>query len=211
MVSRVRIGTCLDPADAALVRSLFSAHGIAVVVGAEHHASLFGPMGASFLSLDIWVDEADHEEAAALLQDLRERDQGNHQGNNLGDAAGGDTGMDDDHTGDGEPAAGDDDLDPSSDSVRRRIDRRRHTGAVLLLGACITFGTAHMFTGAWMRGLMLAAIELLGLRQLGDDHACHVVGGIAVAAAILTDLIGALWRVRAASRPDLPAARVHNA
>jgi Putative prokaryotic signal transducing protein len=200
-VSRVRIGTCLDPADATLVRSLLSAHGIAVVVGAEHHASLFGPMGASFLSLDIWVDEEDHDEAAALLQDLRERDERGDQADDDG------ADVDDDRTDDGEP----DDRDPSSDSVQRRIDRRRRTGAVLLLGACITFGTAHMFTGAWMRGLMLAAIEILGLRQLGDDHARHLVGGIAVAAAILTDLIGALWRVRAASRPDLPAARVHNA
>jgi hypothetical protein len=200
-VSRVRIGTCLDPADAALVRSLFSAHGIAVVVGAEHHASLLGPMGASFLSLDIWVDEADRDEAVALLQDLRER----------GDQADGDgaDGADDER--DGEPADGDDDRDTASQSVQQRIDQRRRTGAVLLLGGCITFGTAHMFTGAWMRGLMLAAVEIIGLRQLGDDHARHVVGGVAVAAAILSDVIGALWRVRAAPRSGLPAARVHNA
>jgi hypothetical protein len=177
---------------------LFSAHGIAVVIGAEHHASLLGPMGASFLSLDIWVDDADHEEAAALLQDLRERDERSGSGN------------DDDDAGGGEPAASDDERNPSSRSVQQRIDRRRRTGAVLLLGGCITFGTAHMLTGAWMRGIMLAAIEILGLRQLGDDHARHVGGGVAVAAAILVDVIGALWRVRAAPRPDLPAARVHN-
>jgi hypothetical protein len=67
-----------------------------------------------------------------------------------------------------------------------------------------------MLTGAWMRGIMLAAIEILGLRQLGDDHVRHIVGGVAVAAAILTDVIGGLWRVRA-PRPDFPAARVHNA
>jgi putative signal transducing protein len=208
-VSRVRIGTCQDPADAALVRSLFSAHGIAVVVGAEHHASLFGPMGASFLSLDIWVDEVDHEEAAALLQDLRERDERGDQADDDGaDVDGDHDGGDGADGGDG--GDGGDDGDTASHSVQQLIDRRRHTGAVLLLGACITFGTAHMFTGAWLRGLVLAAIEILGLRQLGDDHARHLVGGIAVAAAIATDLIGALWRVRAASRPDLPAARVHN-
>lgn len=209
-MSRVRIGTCLDPADAALVRSLLSAHGVAVVVGAEHHASLLGPMGASFLSLDIWVDEADREEAMALLRDLRERDERGDDGEEGDDEHRRDAAADDDHTCDGEPA-GDDDRDPRGHSVQRRIDRRRRTGAVLLLGGCITFGTAHMFTGAWMRGILLAAVEVIGLRQLGDEPARHVIGGVAVAAAILTDVIGALWRVRAAPRADLPAARVHNA
>lgn len=202
-MSRVRIGTCLDPADAALVRSLFSAHGVAVVVGAEHHASLLGPMGASFLSLDIWVDGADREEAVALLQDLRERDERGDEAN--------DDGADDDRDRHGDPAAGDDDRDTGGRSVQQRIDRRRRTGAVLLLGGCITFGTAHMLTGAWMRGILLAAVEVIGLRQLGDESARHVIGGAAVAAAILADVIGALWRVRAAPRSGLPAARVHNA
>src|SRR5215831_13046420 len=69
---RLRIGTCADTADAALVRSVFAARGIPVVIGAEHHASLLGPIGSSFLSLDIWVAEEDAEDAAALLRDLRE-------------------------------------------------------------------------------------------------------------------------------------------
>ena len=71
MSGRVRIGTCSNPADAALVRSVFDAHEIGVVIGAEHHASLLGPVGGAFLSLDVWVAEADAEEAAALLHDLR--------------------------------------------------------------------------------------------------------------------------------------------
>ena len=163
-------------------------------------------MGASFLSLDIWVDEADREEAVALLRDLRERDERGDEAEDGDDEHRGDAAADDD----GEPA-GDDARDPSTHSVQRRIDRRRRTGAVLLLGGCITFGTAHMFTGAWMRGIMLAAVEVIGLRQLGDEPARHLIGGLAVAAAILTDVIGGLWRVRAAPRADLPAARVHNA
>ena len=163
-------------------------------------------MGASFLSLDIWVDEADREEAVALLRDLRERDERGDEAEDGDDEHRGDAAADDD----GEPA-GDDARDPSTQSVQRRIDRRRRTGAVLLLGGCITFGTAHMFTGAWMRGIMLAAVEVIGLRQLGDEPARHLIGGLAVAAAILTDVIGGLWRVRAAPRADLPAARVHNA
>ena len=163
-------------------------------------------MGASFLSLDIWVDEADREEAVALFQDLRERDESGNEGNDEGN----DDGAADDRPGGGEPAD-DDDHDTGGHSVQQRIDRRRRTGAVLLLGGCITFGTAHMFTGAWMRGIMLAAVEVIGLRQLGDEPARHVIGGVAIAAAILTDVIGALWHVRVAPRSNLPAARVRNA
>src|SRR4051812_12815132 len=79
---RVRIGTCANPADAALIRSVFAARGVGVVIGAEHHASLLGPIGGSFLSLDIWVARDEAEEAAALLRDLREGGPGE-------DAAGG--------------------------------------------------------------------------------------------------------------------------
>src|SRR5262249_3596947 len=147
---------------------------------------------------------ADHEEAVALLRDLRERDE---RGDDGDDEHRRDDAADDDPTGDGEP----DDDDDRDHSVQWRIDRRRQTGAVLLLGTCITFGTAHMFTGPWMRGILLAAVEVIGLRQFGDEPARHVIGGVAVAAAILTDVIGALWRVRAVPRADLPAARVHNA
>src|SRR5512144_2607043 len=71
MTSRIRIGTCSGVADAALVRSVFGAHGIHVVIGAEGHAGVLGGLGGSFLSLDIFVAEADAEEAVALLHDIR--------------------------------------------------------------------------------------------------------------------------------------------
>ena len=51
---------------------MFSARGIPVVVGAEHHSSMLGGLGGGFLSLDIWVAEEDSEEASALLRDVRE-------------------------------------------------------------------------------------------------------------------------------------------
>jgi hypothetical protein len=98
------------------------------------------------------------------------------------------------------------DRSPSAaDSIQLRIERRRRTGVVLLLACFLTFGTAHMFTRAWGRGIALAGLEILGFMCIG---ARGDMGGALVAAAILGDLIGALWRVRTAPRSTLPEARV---
>jgi hypothetical protein len=193
-VSRVRIGTCSGPADAALVRSMFSAHGIDVVIGAGNHASLLGGLGGGFLSLDIWIDEADSEDATALLRDLRERDERDGEG-------------DEDDEYDGNEAGDQDSLprEAPTSSVHQRVDRRRRTAVALLLGTFVSFGTAHMFTGAWMRGLALAGLEVVGFLHVRDGFA---VGFAAIAGAVVTDLIGAVWRVRALSMPALPAARL---
>jgi len=171
------------------LRSMFAARGIPIVVGAEHHASLLGALGSSFLSLDIWVDAEDSEEASALLRDLRDRVQ--PEGDGAADPEG--PNADDD----------DDDDDGPGESMQLQLDRRRRTGVVLLLGLFITFGTAHMFTRAWVRGLALGAVQIAGIFQLTHGHA---VGGVAVAAAVATDFIGSLWRVRAHAS-DLPVAR----
>lgn len=190
MSGRVRIGTCADPADAALVRSVFAARGIAVVIGAEHHASLLGPIGGAFLSLDIWVASEDAEEAIALLRDLREG----------GPAAGEEV--------DGAPpdadAEAEDDDDDLEHERRVRTEQRRRAGLAILLGCFITFGTAHMVTGAWARGLVLATLEVVGIRYLvlGQKF-----GTAIILAAVITDLIGALWLLR--RRRTLPIARIH--
>ena len=176
---------------------MFSAHGIAVVIGAEHHASLLGPLGGSFLSLDIWVDAEDGEEAVELLRDLRERDERGDEDEAAQAGAEADAGR---------SGSADDDRDDPGSSVQLRIDQRRRTGAVLLLGCIVTFGTAHMFTRAWMRGLVLAAIELAGIMHLWNGRS---IGGVVVVAAILTDVIGALRRVWTAPRSGLPTARLH--
>jgi hypothetical protein len=165
---------------------MLTAHGIDVVVGAEHHAGMLAGLGGGFLSLDIWVDAADGEEATALLRDLRERDEP------LVDVP---------------EAEEPDDAEPyeAPVAVALRTDQRRRTAVALMLGCCVTFGTAHMFTGAWRRGLSLAALELVGILQAG---AGHLAGGALALVAILADVIGALWRIRAAPRPTLPVARL---
>jgi hypothetical protein len=188
---------------------MFAARGIHAVVGAEHHASLLGPLGASFLSLDIWVDEEDAEEAAELLRDLRERavdapfEGEDGEGDDQGDDAEEDQG---DHAIEArlvEPPA------LAGDSLRMQIERRRRTAAVLLLGCFVTFGTAHMFTRAWVRGVALACIEGMGLwYAVAGAH----LSGLLVAAAVAYDLVGALWRVRhhQPSASTIPVARIHS-
>jgi hypothetical protein len=64
-----------------------------------------------------------------------------------------------------------------------------------------------MFTRAWRRGFALAAVQVLGFVQAVQGRA---LGGTLFAGAILTDLIGALWRVRTSPRSTLPEARVRD-
>jgi hypothetical protein len=189
---RVRIGTCADPSDAALLRSVFAARGIGVVIGAEHHASLLGPLGGSFLSLDIWVASDDAEEAAALLHDLRT---GGHAADAEATDADADAGAEA-----GPPDEDDRELEYEH---RIRTEQRRRASLAILLGCFVTFGTAHMVTGAWARGLVLAAVEMVGLRYLllGERF-----GTAIILAAVIADLTGALWRLR--RQQTLPTARI---
>lgn len=192
MSGRVRIGTCADPSDAALLRSVFAARGIGVVIGAEHHASLLGPLGGSFLSLDIWVASDDAEEAAALLHDLRT---GGHAADAEATDADADAGAEA-----GPPDEDDRELEYEH---RIRTEQRRRASLAILLGCFVTFGTAHMVTGAWARGLVLAAVEMVGLRYLllGERF-----GTAIILAAVIADLTGALWRLR--RQQTLPTARI---
>ena len=176
---------------------MFSAHGIDVVLGAENHAGMLAGLGGGFLSLDIWVDEEVSEEATALLHDLRERNAGAQLPDDEPDD-------DDEYDGDEHGMAW---RDLPATTVNQRTDQRRRTAVALMLGCCITFGTAHMFTGAWMRGVTLAVIELVGILQAGAGHA---IGGAAAIAAIVSDLVGALWRIRMARRTLLPIARLRS-
>jgi hypothetical protein len=184
-MGRVRIGTCSGPPEVALIRSVFSAHGIRVAIGAEEHANMLGGLGGGFLRLDISVDEADAEEAVALLADIR----------------------DGEHAAPIENAADDDEpYERATDPTAILIDRRRRTIVALLLAFCISLGTAHMFTRAWLRGVLLAGLELLGLAWMSVGS---MAGVLLVAAAILGDAIGAVSRIwKQLPVPALPVARV---
>lgn len=204
-MGRVRIGTCSGPAEVALVRAAFDAHDIHVFINAEHHASVLGGLGGAFVPLHIMVDEADAEEAAAILADLRAQDgvssadleaEAAAAAAELPEAADGANEADDD----AEAGAG----SSGASDVGRRVDRRRRTGIALLLGLCVTFGTAHMSTGAWFRGLLLASVELFALK-LVIEH--HPLAWLLLSAAIAADVVGSIWRIHA-QPARIPPARV---
>jgi hypothetical protein len=187
---------------------MFSARGIPVVVGAEHHSSMLGGLGGSFLSLDIWVAEEDSEEASALLRDVRDPDVCPDDDELTGDEIAPDGDERSFSTSQAATAAAlarADGSDDTQDGFALFIERRRRTGIALLLGCCITFGTAHMFTRAWLRGLALAGLELLGILKLAAGER---IGTLAIVAAVATDIIGAVWRVWTHGRPELPEARL---
>jgi hypothetical protein len=177
---------------------MLSARGIVAVVGAENHSSMLGGLGGGFLSLDIWVAEEDSEEAAALLRDLREPALGIASFDEVDGDGDGDEG-------DGRDAVRDRRVRVASDAFHVQIDRRRRTGIALLLGCCITFGTAHMFMRAWLRGIALGALELLGILQVAAGHRS---GTIAIVGAVAVDVIGAVWRIWAAPPSPIPEARL---
>lgn len=81
--------------------------------------------------------------------------------------------------------------------------RRRRTGAVLLLAVILGFGTGHMSTGAWGRGLAIAVLTVagIGVAAKGDFH----LGGWLLFVARFADLLGALWRIW--SRPGDDSAK----
>lgn len=184
-MGRVRIGTCSGPADAALVRSVFDAHEIPIVINAEQHASVLGGLGGAFVPLHIYVDEEYAEDAAALLADLHARE-----------------------APDPELPDEEEDADESTRDevpVDLVVARRRRTMIALLLGLSVTFGAAHASTGAWFRALALAGLEAFAIRHLVAGNTD--LGTFLLIATVATDLIGAIWRART-FRPAIPMARV---
>ena len=184
-MSRVRIGTCSGPADAAIVRSMFAAHGIESVVGGELHANMLGGLGGGLIALDITVAEDDAEAAVELLREFRE-------GESEAPPESADTESESDET------------DAADSGPDLTFDRRKRTGIALLLAVCISFGTAHMYARAWSWGFGLLLVEVGGFVRMATNPS---QGAMLVFGAILTDAIGAFWRIRSGSKPTLPVAR----
>jgi Putative prokaryotic signal transducing protein len=224
MNNRVRIGTCSGPAEAAFVRSVFDAHELPVVINGEMHASTMGGLGG-FVRLDIFVDQDDAEQAIALLEDIRQGEHAVSEGDELPDDDDGGAERDERADADGvwqvtrrataseaatapddAPGAASADTAPASDATAARAytpttgfdTRRRRTGVVLLLSVLVGFGSAHMATGAWGRGIVIAIANVLGIVYAvkGDT----ALGGWLLFGARFGDMFGALVRVW--SRPD---------
>jgi hypothetical protein len=180
----VRVATCHDPAEATVIRSVLAAHGIDAIIPGEGAHSV-GTAAVGFRT-HVFVDAEDVEEATALITEIRE-----------GGAEGATDEEDDDE---------DDAVGLARNDVAVTVDRRKRMGATVLLALVITFGTGHMSTGAWKRGIALAAVEIAGLRYAAAGQRWGVA---LIAAAVLVDLVGSVFRVRAHGAPaKLPTAMV---
>jgi hypothetical protein len=181
----VRVATCRDSAEVAVIRSVLEAHGIHPIIPGEVVSSI-GPHLTAF-AVPVFVHEDDVEEAEVLIAELRASTP------NL-----------DEH---GEliyREDEDDDTELARSDVAVVVDRRVRMGATVLLALVLTFGTGHMSTGAWKRGFALAALELVGIRHAA---AGNKLGVAVIAFAVLVDLVGSVLRVRARGAPaKLPTA-----
>ena len=184
MGQRVRIGTCANPAHAALVRSLFAANQIHVAIGGEQHASLMGGLGGGFISLDITVDASDAERARALLAELEQPA---------------------DRARDGD----DDDERAGMEDLSFRLERRKRMGAAIALALLVTFGTAHLSAGAWRRALMCAALEIFGIYWLAHcSHSQQWMAASVIGVAIVGDAVGACRVLARRYSAQLPKAQL---
>jgi hypothetical protein len=163
-----------------LVRSLFNAYDIPVVISGEHHFTLL-PWYVGAFRTDVFVGAADAEDAAALLADSR---------------SGKRTVLDNS----GSPGRPTENRDHASDVQPIRLplhpwavvatDRWHQAGMALLFGMIAGFGAAHFYyTRAWVRGLALALVQLSATKVLG--HSMDALGLVILAR--LGDVVGALW------------------
>ncbi|HVV83264.1 MAG TPA: DUF2007 domain-containing protein [Kofleriaceae bacterium] len=202
--NRVRIASCRDPAEAAVIEAALRSHGLHVFVNGQHSAAMFS-WAAAALSLDVWVDRDEADEAIALIRELREGGEAQLAEGELPPEADGDLAGPADGE---EPAAADADdaaADVNLDDTLTRLGKRKRILLALALGIFIGHGTAHMSARAWFRGVVLACVQVMGWRELfgGNAH----LGASLVVAAVLMDLVGAVL-VISQSSSNLPAARV---
>ncbi len=210
-MGQVRIGTCANPIDGAFVRSMFEARGIRCVIGGERHASLLGPIAGAFLTLDIWVATEDAEAASELLREVRETDADAAPDPRAAMDPGELDAIEDDgawaaraheltEAAQGEHAAADVALVRAErvelDAMRDRSFHQRRAIHGLVASVVPTFGMGHLVTGAPLRGLLLAAVEILGiLHAAAGDR----LGLVAIVGAIATDIAGTgyrFWKLR---------------
>ena len=185
MHDRVWVGTCAGPRDVLLIRSLFNAYDIPVVISGERHFALF-PWYVGAFRTDVFVDAAD---AAALLADSRtgERPVPDHVGSPEDeDEIDRDHEIENrDHACDVRPIGW-----PPHPWSGVASDRWHQAGMALLFGVILGFGAAHFYyTRAWVRGVALALVQLSIFDIFG--YSMHTLA--LVTSARLADAVGALW------------------
>ena len=205
--ARVAIATCANPSEAALIKTMLSNAGIHANISGENHASLLGGFGGAAISMQVQVAVKDADEARALIAEAR-------KGVDISDEA-----LAEEAMAAGEPVHADalaqaqvhkhDGNDESLQALGAKLNYRRRVAIGLFVSCAITFGTGHAVAGAWLRAMVLAGAEIMGLRYLSAHE--RVMGGLLIGGAILTDLIGSqIWLRRDAKRhanAGLPEAR----
>lgn len=195
---RVRIASCNDAAEAAVVRAALDGHGIDVFISGEHRALVAG-LGAVAISIDVWVDRDDAAEATELIRELRE---------------GGAAALADDEIPADDTAERADEVSPDGALVRSPVDtlarvgRNKRLVGATLIGLMLQHGTAHLSARAWKRGIALAAVQIVGWRHLAAGNV--VLATALVVGAVATDVVGALWEIVRTTgvAAELPPARV---
>lgn len=169
----VSVASCYDPTEAMMIRAVLKARGIeAVIPGADSATMTTGTVG---FSSRVLVDEEVAQEAAELIAELRSTSVAN-EGENEGEE-----GKDDPEGGESEGSSAD-------DVVLAGESRRRSLGS-LWLSMSVTFGTGHLLQRAYGRALLLAGLEVLGIRYV---VAGQRLGWLMIVGAITLDAIGGM-------------------
>ncbi|MBI3184859.1 MAG: DUF2007 domain-containing protein [Myxococcales bacterium] len=186
--SLVSLAKAVDNAEASALRAYLEVNGVDCIVQAEQHRSMLGVMGP-YIELRLLVRAADLEAAEKLLRQYRENERR------------------DSHEEDPEldrlaqeataalPTGEDDDFSVRPRPVESMGPKRpKRVGVAVVLAVVLTFGTGHLYAGAFWRGAILALAEIAGWAMLLNGAE---LGALAVGGAVLLDLIGAPFAVRA--------------
>lgn len=189
----VSVATCHSPAEAMMIQSVLSAHGIGAVIPGAGAASFTA--AATAFSSRVLVDEHDVEEAMALIAELRREPAEGEPGHADHDEGAEDT---------DERA-----LESAFAADEARALRRRMITSSLCLSLIITLGSGHLLQRAWGRAMLLLGLEVIGLRYL---FAGHRFGAALFVAAIVLDAVGsatlAARRFPSSHRLPLPVAKM---
>lgn len=204
----VSVAMCHSPAEAMMIQAMLSARGIHAIIPGASAASLTA--AATAFSSRVLVDEADAEEASALIAELRaeaasaapgEGEDGSENGDGDGD------GDEDDRPEAREEARA---LEKNFDAQAARTRRRRMIIASVCISLMFPIGAGHLLQRAWGRAIALIGLDVLGLRYLFAGH--HRTGAALLVTAIVLDAFGsailAARRFSVADRPALPAAKL---
>ena len=85
----------------------------------------------------------------------------------------------------------------SLQSLSSRLNYRRRVAIGALVSCCITFGTGHMVAGAWLRAMLLAGAEIMGLKYLAAGD--KIIGTALTLGAIAFDLVSSQIILRRAA------------